>query len=227
MTLENLKEKKAILFDLDGTLVDSMWMWKEIDIEYLGKFGLNCPEDLQKVIEGMSFSETAVYFKNRFQLEDSLEQIKQDWISMSLYKYKHEVPLKPGAGEFLQWAKARNMVMGIATSNGREMVDAVLESLKISKYFSQVTTACEVAAGKPAPDIYLKVAADLGVKPKQCAVFEDVPAGIMAGKNAGMDVVAVYDQFSVHMDEEKRQLADCYIHDFFELLNEEKTGDLL
>ena len=117
--------------------------------------------------------------------------------------------------------------MGIATSNGREMVDAVLESLKISKYFSQVTTACEVAAGKPAPDIYLKVAADLGVKPKQCAVFEDVPAGIMAGKNAGMDVVAVYDQFSVHMDEEKRQLADCYIHDFFELLNEEKTGDLL
>ena len=87
MTLEHLKEKKAILFDLDGTLVDSMWMWKEIDIEYLGKFGLNCPEDLQKVIEGMSFSETAVYFKNRFQLEDSLEQIKQDWISMSLYKY--------------------------------------------------------------------------------------------------------------------------------------------
>ena len=105
MTLEHLKEKKAILFDLDGTLVDSMWMWKEIDIEYLGKFGLNCPEDLQKVIEGMSFSETAVYFKNRFQLEDSLEQIKQDWISMSLYKYKHEVPLKPGAGEFLQWAE--------------------------------------------------------------------------------------------------------------------------
>ena len=67
--LDVLKNKKAIIFDLDGTLVDSMWMWKEIDIEYLAKFGLECPDDLQKVIEGMSFSETAVYFKERFHIK--------------------------------------------------------------------------------------------------------------------------------------------------------------
>ena len=69
------------------------------------------------------------------------------------------------------------------------MVDACLNSLKIAGYFRQVTTACEVAAGKPAPDIYLKVASDLGAAPKDCAVFEDVPAGIEAGKNAGMVVI--------------------------------------
>ena len=79
-----LDGKKAVIFDLDGTLVDSMWMWKAIDIEYLARFGLDCPDDLQKRIEGMSFSETASYFKERFGLEDSLEEIKEAWVDMSL-----------------------------------------------------------------------------------------------------------------------------------------------
>ena len=70
-----LKDKKAVIFDLDGTLVDSMWMWKAIDIEYLGKFGISLPSTLQKDIEGMSFSETAVYFIETFQIPDSLEEI--------------------------------------------------------------------------------------------------------------------------------------------------------
>ena len=86
---------KAVIFDLDGTLVDSMWMWEDIDIEYLGRYGLSCPEDLQKAIEGMSFTETAVYFKERFGLPDSIEEIKEAWIAMSLEKYEKEVPLKP------------------------------------------------------------------------------------------------------------------------------------
>ena len=67
-----LHRKQAVIFDLDGTLVDSMWMWKAIDMEYLGRFGYGCPEDLQKSIEGMSFTETAVYFKKRFMLEDPI-----------------------------------------------------------------------------------------------------------------------------------------------------------
>ena len=222
--LDVLKNKKAIIFDLDGTLVDSMWMWKEIDIEYLAKFGLECPDDLQKVIEGMSFSETAVYFKERFHIKDSLDEIKQDWIRMSLNKYKYEVTLKPGVKEFLDWADGRGMAMGIATSNGKDMVDACLNSLKIAGYFRQVTTACEVAAGKPAPDIYLKVASDLGAAPKDCAVFEDVPAGIEAGKNAGMVVFAVEDEFSLPMTEEKKEKADYYIRDYYELLGSQEEG---
>ncbi len=216
-----LEQKKAVIFDLDGTLVDSMWMWKEIDIEYLARFGYSCPEDLQRAIEGMSFSETAVYFKNRFQIPDTLDEIKAAWTAMSLEKYRNEVPLKPGAREFLDYLKSSRIKAGIATSNGRMLVDAVLDSLNIRNYFQAVSTACEVAAGKPAPDIYLRVAGLLGVDPKDCAVFEDVPAGIMAGKNAGMTVYAVEDQFSRHLREEKERLADYFIEDFFELLNGE------
>lgn len=214
-----LTGKKAVIFDLDGTLVDSMWMWGDIDREFLGRYGISCPPDLQKCIEGMSFSETAAYFQKRFSLPLTTEEMKEIWREMSIDKYRHEVPLKAGAGEFLELLRQRGIAMGIATSNGREMVDAVLDSLNIGSYFQVVTTACEVAAGKPAPDIYLKVAESLGAEPAACLVFEDVPAGIMAGKRAGMTTCAVEDAFSAPMREEKQALADYFINDYFEIWN--------
>ena len=219
-SLENsspLAGKKAFLFDLDGTLVDSMWMWGAIDVEYLGKFGLTCPPDLQKAIEGMSFSETAAYFKKRFALEASLEEIKADWVSMSIEKYRSQVPPKPGTEAFLSWAAKQNIKMAVCTSNGREMVDAVLSSLNLARYFDCIITGCEVAAGKPSPDIYLEAARRMKVSPEECAVFEDVPTGILAGKRAGMEVFAVEDEYSLGMEEEKRALSDFYIRDYREL----------
>ena len=83
----------AVIFDLDGTLMDSMWMWKDIDIEYLGRYGLCPPEGLDVIIEGMGFTETAEYFKKRFELPDPVEKIKEDWLVMAGEKYAHEVRL--------------------------------------------------------------------------------------------------------------------------------------
>lgn len=206
-----LKNKKAVIFDLDGTLIDSMWMWRDIDIEYLGRFGIPLPETLQRDISGMSFSETAVYFKETFAIPDSLDEIKKTWNEMAFYKYTHEVPLKPGALEFLKRLKERGIRTGIATSNSKELVDAVIESLNISRYLDEIHTSCEVEKGKPAPDIYLLVAESLGVKPEECLVFEDIPEGLLAGKRAGMKVCAVEDDFSMAMTDEKKELADYYI----------------
>ena len=219
MIKELLKGKKAILFDLDGTLVDSMWMWKQIDIEFLGRYGYECPETLQKDIEGMSFSETAVYFKERFAIPLSLDEIKACWTRMSIDKYRCEVPLKPGVLEFLKYCKENNLRTGIATSNGRDMVDAVIASLQIGEYLDVIMTACEVKAGKPEPDIYLEAAKRLSVSPSECLVFEDIPAGIIAGKRAGMQVIAVEDDFSREMKEEKCALADGFITDYTEILS--------
>lgn len=216
--LEILKHKKAALFDLDGTLVDSMWMWKEIDIEFLAKFGYTCPDHLQKTIEGMGFTETAVYFKDYFQLPLSIDEIKQCWIAMAIDQYRYHVPLKTGVSKFLSYLKEHQIKMAIATSNGIEMVEAVLESLNIKAYFDTIVTACDVAAGKPAPDIYLEAARRLEVRPADCLVFEDVPAGILAGKRAMMQVCAVEDHFSADMKDEKQQLADYYIEDYLKLL---------
>ena len=207
----------AVIFDLDGTLVDSMWMWEDIDIEFLGGYGYEIPADLQKKIEGMSYTETAKYFISRFSLPLTVPQIQEIWNRMAVEKYRSQVPLKPGVRPFLEHLKLTGIPMAIATSNGRELVDTVLEALDIGRYFKAVTTGCEVERGKPAPDIYLESARRLGVLADRCLVFEDVPAGILAGKRAGMRVCAVEDAFSREMREEKQRLADYYIENFAEL----------
>ncbi len=207
--------KKYILFDLDGTLVDSMWMWKEIDIEYLGRFGISLPEGLQEQIEGMSFSETANYFQSHFpQITENIEEMKASWNRMAGEKYATKVFLKPGALGFLKYLKTHGIRTGIATSNSYELVHTVLSALGVEQYFDEVHTACEVGAGKPAPDIYLYVAKTLDILPEDCLVFEDICKGIMAGKAAGMRVCAVQDLYSKEAEEKKRAMADYFINDY-------------
>ncbi|MCM1568248.1 MAG: HAD family phosphatase [Roseburia sp.] len=203
--------KEAVIFDLDGSLVDSMWLWKQIDIDYLGRFGIPLPEGLQSCIEGMSFHETAVYFKEHFGIPDSLEKMKEDWNRMAWDKYTREVPLKPGVKEFLKDCRKRHIQLGIATSNSRELVENIVDVHGLHDYFSCIMTSCDVGKGKPAPDIYLAVARQLGVPPEKCLVFEDIIPGILAGKNAGMTVCAVEDVYSADSREEKKRLADYYI----------------
>lgn len=218
------QDKSAFLFDLDGTLVDSMWIWKSIDIEYLGRFGLELPEDLGSSIEGMSFSETALYFKERFSIPDSVEEMKADWNRMAWLKYTREVPLKPGIREFLTLYRGRGVKMAVATSNSRELAEAVLAAHGLTEFFDVIVTGCEVFHGKPWPDIYLAAAEKLGVKAGECLVFEDIVAGIQAGKNAGMQVAAVEDEYSLYQSKEKKEMADYYIADYNLLLAEESEG---
>ena len=130
---------------------------------------------------------------------------------LSMQYTKQEYPVY-GTGDY------RNPALTVRQENGSEIVDAVLTSLKVKEYFDAVVTACEVAHGKPEPDIYLEVAKRLGVQPENCLVFEDIPAGIMAGKAAGMPVIAMEDDFSADLMDEKRALADAVISDYRELL---------
>ena len=212
------KNKDAVIFDLDGTLVDSMWMWRQIDIEFLGERGIALPEDLQQKIEGMSFRETAVYMQERFQLKETVEELMDIWNKMAFEKYKNEVPLKRGIQKFLEHLKACQIKMGIATSNSPLLVETVLKAQGIFEYFDSIHTANEVEKGKPAPDIYLLVAKDLGVEPEKCLIFEDIVQGIMAGKNAGMTTCAVYDDYSKNDDANKRATADYYIEDYEQII---------
>lgn len=214
MSLENID---AVIFDLDGSLVDSMWIWTQIDIDYLGRFGLELPSDLQSEIEGMSFDETACYFKERFELPDSLEKMKADWNEMAWDMYSHHVPLKEGAELFLDFCKDNHIKLGIATSNSRQLVDNISTVHGFHKYFTSIVTGCEVKKGKPSPDIYFAVAKELNVEPKRCLVFEDIIPGIQAGKSAGMNVCAVEDLYSAYQRDEKAMLADYYIEDFNDL----------
>lgn len=214
MRHEMLKDIGAVIFDMDGSLVDSMWMWRAIDIEYLGRYGIPLPENLQSEIEGMSFGETALYFKEHFPIPESLEEIKQTWNRMAWDKYIYEVPLKKGIPAFLKGCRESGIRLGIATSNSRELVENVAATHHLREYFTSIVTGSDVERGKPAPDIYLEVARQLAIPPSECLVFEDIVAGIQAGKNAGMRVCAVEDAYSAHDRERKKELADYYIDDY-------------
>lgn len=213
-----IKQFKAVLFDLDGTLVDSMWLWHAIDIEYLKRFNLTPPEDLAEAIEGMSYNETAIYFKERFNISDSIEKIKADWDEMSRDMYCTKVKLKLGVKQFLDYLKNNNIKMAIGTSNSYSLAVDLLKSLNLLDYFDTIITSGMVGQGKPNPDVYLEAAKRLNVLPDKCIVFEDVVQGIMAGKNAGMKVVAVYDEATKDSTEEKIRLADYYVENMEEFI---------
>lgn len=213
-----LKDIKGVIFDLDGTLVDSMWIWRQIDIEYLSALNIEMPEDLQSKIEGMSFYETAIYFKETYKITDSLEVIMDNWNAMAMEKYRSVVRIKEGVKELLQLLKEKGIVMGIATSNSRILTEAVLESQGISEYFGAIVTGSEIIKGKPEPEVYLTAADKLKINPEACLVFEDLPFGIMAGKRAGMKTCAIDDEYSAKIWNEKVLLADYSIKSYKEIL---------
>ena len=210
-----LNNIEGIIFDMDGTLVDSMWIWPAVDVDFFAKYDLVPPEHFHEGMEGMSYSETAQYFLDAFpKLTQTRQEVMDEWTQMAYEKYMTQVPLKKGVLEFIEEMRRQGKKIGIATSNGRELVDGTLNALKIESLFDCVITACEVGVGKPAPDVYLYACRQLGLAPFRCLVFEDVPMGILAGKNAGMKVCAVEDDFSKAQREKKRELADYYIQDY-------------
>lgn len=213
-----LKGIDTVIFDLDGTIADSMMVWTDIDIKFFEKRDIPFPDTLQKEIEGMSFTETAQYFIKRFDLPDTVEELKAIWAGQAIDEYRYHIKLKPGIMEFFKFLREQNMKIGIATSNSRELLNAFLEANQLECYIDEAVTSCDVCAGKPAPDVYLKAAELLGAKPENCLVFEDIPMGILAGKNAGMRVCAVEDSYSLGMTEDKKRLADYYICDFFQIM---------
>lgn len=213
-----LNQIDAILFDMDGTLVDSMWVWVSVDEDYIKKYNLRVPSDFLQKMEGKSFTETAQYYLDVFpSLPHTLEELKKEWYEMALEKYTHDVRMKDGADDFIRRVRSLGFRLGIATSNDRMLAEKTLEALGISDFFDVISTSCEVKKGKPAPDVYLEAAKRLGVSPERCLVFEDVPMGILAGKNAGMKVCAVDDDFSRRQETRKKELADYYIHSYDEI----------
>lgn len=213
-----LTDIKGAIFDLDGTLVDSMWVWAQIDVDYLKAKGCSMPKNLKDEITHLSFTQTAVYFKEKFKINDSIEKILSDWHEMAFNHYANNVKLKPGAKKFLEYLKSHQIKIALATSNSVPLLEACLKSNEIYDYFDSITTTDEVCNGKDCPDVYLLTAEKLGVAPKNCLVFEDILPAVKAAKCADMKVIAVKDDASLTSKEALLTHADKYIHSFEDLL---------
>lgn len=211
---------KAAIFDLDGTLIDSLGVWADIDEEYLGKFNLTVPDDLSQDIQHLTVYETANYFKKRFNISDSAEDMLLEWHSMALDKYRNEIKLKAGVREFLDLLKENNIKIGLATSNVPLLVEACLKNNGIYDYFETIVTTSEIGKNKDNPDVYLLAASRLNVDPSECFVFEDILPAIHGAKKANMTVVAIEDKFSSKDKEMIQNACDIYVSCYFEFANQ-------
>lgn len=215
-----LENVKACFFDMDGTLIDSVWIWTDIDRDFLTSRGIIFDEQIQKKLDGMNFNQVANFFKNEFHLKETIEELKEIWHEMAYKKYCNEVPLKDSAQKLLSLLKATGIKLGIATSNSKYLAMACLKALEIEQLFDVIMTGDDVSVGKPSPDIYLECARACKVNPAECLVFEDIPVGIEAGHNAGMKVCTIYDKYSEDVDMLKHETADYYIYSFNEVCSE-------
>ncbi|MBW6514344.1 MAG: HAD family phosphatase [Candidatus Syntrophosphaera sp.] len=209
---------KAIIFDLDGTLIDSMGLWRKVDRDFLHKRGIAVPRDLfDNLPNGNSFIRTAEYFRDRFGLPDSPESIMREWTEMVGWHYEHDVKLKPGAKRLVEKLHRLNVPIGLGTSNSEDLAQKALTQNGIWPYFRSVVTGDETMLGKPWPDIYLKCAAELKVPASRCAVIEDTLTGVQAAKAAGMTAIAIYDADSEDLLPRIKELADHFVANYSEL----------
>jgi len=208
---------KGAIFDMDGTLLDSMSLWHEIDVEFLSKRGLEVPDDYAKSIAHLGAKATAQYTIERFNLSDTPEELMQEWHNLGLEKYK-KVPAKKGASEYIKTLKENGIKIAVATATPPSLIDSALEDRDFYPLIDTIVTVDDVKRGKGFPDIYLKACENLGLAACECIVFEDILMGIKGAKAGGFKAIAVYDKHSENEKDELIKLADDYIYDFFEML---------
>ena len=219
MNRENwLKNIEGAVFDLDGTLLDSSWVWEKVDEKFLGDRGFQVPDDYVDEISPLGAERAAVYTIERFGLNEDKDDIVREWIEMAKKEYATEVVCKPYAKEFLEELHKLNIKMAVATSSDRELFMKTLEREGILKYFQKIVTVDEVERGKGYPDIYEEAARRIKVNPHKCLVFEDILAGVTGASLGEFNVVAVFDEKSKNNWKKIKSISKYSINDYKELL---------
>jgi HAD superfamily hydrolase (TIGR01509 family) len=207
----------AAIFDLDGTLLDSLNVWEQVDIDFLKKRGLPLARDYTEAVSAMSFEEAARYTIERFGLKETEEELMREWNEMVAHEYAHRIKLKPGARECLQFLQKQNFKLGVATALPKELYVPALQNNGILDDFHVFASVTETKRGKGFPDIYLLCARRLGIPPEKCLVFEDVLPGLQGAKAAGMGAIGVFDKCSNLSEQDALSVADGYIQSLAEV----------
>lgn len=203
------------IFDFDGTLLDSMFIWDTIGEDYLRTLGKEPHEDLKETFMTLTLEEAAEYYREHYKVTLSVTEIVDSINAMVEGIYRTKVTLKPGVMAYLRLLKERGVKMCVATVTDRYLVEDTLERLGILHYFSEIFTCAEVGYGKDKPIIYQKALEHLGTAKEETFVFEDSLFALETAKIDGFPTVGVYDMHESRQEEMKR-LADCYVRSFEE-----------
>lgn len=205
---------KGIVFDADGTLLDSMFIWDELGERYLSSLGIKAKNGLGETLFPMTLKESSVYLKNEYSLSKTPLEIEEGILEILEDFYLNEVKLKNNAAQFLEKLSQKNIPMVIATSSDEKLLLGALERLGVEKYFKAILTCSELNTSKKEPFIYLEGAKILGTRAEETAVFEDVLFALETAKKAGFICVGVEDMSSIRDREKIIATADYYIKDF-------------
>lgn len=199
------------IFDMDGTLTDSMGCWNRLADEYLARHGIPpMSPELKEESDALTMTGTAQLFIRQFGLSDTVEEICGEVNGLMEAHYRTDVPLKPGAAVCLERMKAAGYKMAVASSTAPRLLDICLKRLGVRDYFEFLLSCEEVGTGKTRPDVYLEAARRLGGAPEETVVFEDILVAARTAKQAGFALGIIYDVNSDGDQEQLKALADCW-----------------
>lgn len=207
---------KGAVFDIDGTLLDSMWIWNVIDEEFLQKRSIAVPTDYVEKISHMGMSECAKYTIERFGLKESESELIEEWNGMAEQAYRTRIELRNGARSYLESLAKRGVRLAAATSSNARLYEPALKRNGVYELFETIVTVDDVGRGKDCADVYLLAAKKIDTLPSECAVFEDIYTGIRSARAAGFYTVGIYEPHCT--DERVEHEADLYIRTWEELL---------
>ena len=206
-----------LIFDLDGTLIDSNGIWVEVDKTFLSRRNAPYTPEYYQGVAHTILQNCAVFTKEYLHLEESCEEIIAEWMELAKDAYR-SVPLKPYVREYLERCRSAGHRMAIFTACVPEHCRTALACHRLEPYFERIIYAQELGVDKKSPEIFRKAAALLGVRPKDCVLFDDSLSACRGAKAAGMTVVGVQDLVFQNAEPNMRELCDQYITGFQELL---------
>lgn len=235
------KNKKVIIFDMDGTLIDSVGIWNEVDSKLISKFGNKKDEDLvaiqmQRDKSLSEFSKTenpyleyAKVLNEKYDFKMDAEDVVKERYEISQEYLKNIVDYKPNADVFIKELKNRNFILIIASTTRRKNIEIymhdnknIIEKADLATYFNEIYTREDAKKIKPNPEIYLTVVQQFGVKKEDCIIVEDSLIGIQAAYNAGIESIAIYDKYSDNERNEINSMATYKAQDYEELIEKLK-----
>lgn len=208
-----MKEMKGVIFDVDGTLLDSMHKWSTLTSDYLKECGIMPDEDLDETIFKMTVDSAIHYVKERYHLAESEADIQMACMSRIVSFYRDEVQLKHGVRELLGFLKNNGIPMMTASSGARQLQEVAFERLRVRDCFTELLFCTELHTDKSTPEIYQIAADKMGLLPEEVVVFEDALHGVESAKCAGFSVCGVEDAADAHDKEKIMEKADWYVKD--------------
>jgi HAD superfamily hydrolase (TIGR01509 family) len=213
---------RGAIFDVDGTLLDSMFIWDTIGEAYLRSIGYQPKENLNETFKNMSLRQAARYYQTEYGVTLSIDQIMDGVNAMLERYYRFEVPLKPGVAELLERLRQSGVKLCIATATDRHLVEAALDRCGVLSCFGEIFTCNEVGHGKDEPDIFEAALRFLGTRREETLVFDDALYAVRTAKGAGFLVAAVYDSHE-RSQAEVRARSDLYLEDLTQLVELQKV----